>query len=602
VALEPGDARPLLTTDRIPMTGGNPMRKLFSTLTVILILMSLVVGAQAQTRNIIVFISDGWGQSQLDATAYWHGERAAYEHWTKTHMSNYSYVMPHNTPPYGDGVFEGIHGYDPSQAWNDWWYQQNFATDSAAAGTAMATGQKAYNGSICWTLDGQPIQNYFEYAEDLGKATGTVTSVQLTHATPASHRAHNSSRNNYAALAQEIINETNLTVAMGAGHPNYDHNGLWDAGDPAVPGDWKYVGGYDLWNELEAGTAGGGNPWTLIDEKADFEALADGSLVLDRVVGVAQVGWTLQHDRDGYPAYNAPDAPFEDPFVPNVPSLETMTQGALNVLGQNPNGFVLMVEGGAVDWAGHGRAMERCIEEQTDFNAAVDAAIAWIEANSSWDETLVMVTGDHETGFLWGPGVDPEVEGTWFAPIVDNGPGNVPGFYYYSAPNQDWQNPSGSAGHTNMVVPFYVRGAGADHLLSYADESDPVVGDYIDNTEVALTAFDLLGSSVAIENPDMPSDQTPVAGRNLAQNYPNPFNPQTTIAFDLPRSEQVRLDIVDLVGRNVRTLVDEVRGAGNHAVIWDGTDNAGQRVASGTYMYRLISDSSIQSKTMVLVK
>lgn len=578
------------------------MRKLLSTLTVILILMALAVGAQAQTKNIVVFISDGWAQSQIDANAYWHGERASYEDWTKTHMSNFAYVRSSDNPPYGDGVFEGIYGYDPAQAWSDWWYQQNYATDSAAAATAMATGQKAYNASICWTLDGQPMQNYFEYAEVLGKATGTVTSVQISHATPAAHRAHTASRNSYAAIAQEVINESGMTVYMGAGHPNYDHNGLWDAGDPAVPGDWKYIGGFDLWNDLVAGTAGGANPWTLIDEKTDFEALADGSLVLDRVVGVAQVGYTLQHDRDGYPAFNAPDAPFEDPFVANVPSLETMTRGALNVLNQNPNGFVLMVEGGAVDWAGHGRALERSIEEQTDFNAAVDAAIAWIEANSSWDETLVIVTGDHETGFLWGPGVDPEVESTWFAPLVDNGAGNVPGFYYYSAPNQDWQNPSGSAGHSNMLIPLFVRGAGADHLLSYVDESDPVVGGYLDNTEVGLAAFDLLGSSVAIENPDVPGDQTPMVERNLAQNYPNPFNPSTTIAFDLPRNEQVRLDIVDLAGRNVRTLVNEVRGAGSHAVVWDGTDNAGQRVASGTYVYRLISDSSIQSKSMVLVK
>jgi alkaline phosphatase len=516
-------------------------------------------------------------------------------------MTNYMYHLGDEYPPYGDGEFTGIYGYDPSQAWSDWWYQQNFATDSAAAGSAMSTGQKTYKGSICWSLDGEPMENLVDYADARGKATGVVTSVMLSHATPASYVAHNPARGNYAEIAQEMV-ASPLDVIMGAGHPDYDHNGEPAPGDPADPGDWKYVGGHDQWQDLQAGAAGGDQPWTLIEDKLDFEALASGDLLPERVFGCAKVGYSLQHDRDGYPAFNAPDAPYEDPFIDTVPTLETMTRGALNVLGQDPEGFLVMVEGGAIDWAGHGRALERMIEEQDDFNAAVDAAIAWVETNSSWDETLIVVTGDHETGFLWGPGVDPQDESTWFAPVVDNGAGNVPGFYYYSAPEDDWQAPTGSAGHTNMAVPFFVRGAGAGHVLSFADETDPVVGDYLDNTELGLACFDLLTGSVSVEDPDLPGEEVPVAATALEQNYPNPFNPQTTISFDLPRTEQVRLEIVDLQGRHVRTLVDGARGQGNHTVIWNGTDDAGQRVASGTYVYRLITDSLVQSKTMVLVK
>jgi len=584
------------------------MRNLFGSIMVVLLLLTLATGAQAQiesAKNIIVFISDGWGQSQLDATAYWNGERAQYEtdsDWDLVHMTNYAYVMPSNNPPYGDGSFEGIYGYDPAQAWADWWYQQNFATDSAAAGTAMSTGHKTYNGSICWSLEGEPLVNYFEVAEGLGKSTGLVTSVQLTHATPATHRAHNQHRGNYAEIALELINETDLSVLMGAGHPHYNNNGEYSEADPEVPGSWRYVGGYEQWLDLVAGTAGGAQPWTLIDEKADFEALADGTLVLDRVVGLAQVSSTLQHNRDGYPDYNAPNAPYDVPLNSNVPSLATMTKGALNVLGQNPNGFVAMVEGGAIDWAGHGRALSRMIEEQDDFNAAVDIAIDWVENHSSWDETLIVVTGDHETGFLWGAGVDPDDADTWFTPVQDHGAGNVPGFYYYSAPNQDWQNPTGSAGHTNMAVPFYVRGAGASHLISFATESDPVVGYYLDNTHVALAAFDLLSGTVSLQDPGAPSQEIPVAAIGLDQNYPNPFNPQTTIAFDLPRTESVRLEIVDMRGRHIRTLVDETRTAGTHSVIWNGTDDAGQRVASGNYVYRLITEGLVQTRSMVLVK
>ncbi len=585
------------------------MRNVLRTVLLLLALVALTTSALAQpstTKNIIVFISDGWGQSQLDATAYWNGQRAAYEtnsDWLTLAMTNYAYVRPSDNPPYGNGSFEGIYGYDPAQAWSDWWYQQNYATDSAAAGTAMATGQKTYNAGICWSVDDQPLQNYFEYAELLGKATGVVTSVQVSHATPAAHRAHTPNRNNYADIALEFINDSNLAVAMGAGHPNYNSNGQYSPADPTVPGAWRFVGGYDQWQELAAGTAGGDWPWTLIDEKAYFEALADGTLVLDRVFGVAQNRSTLQHDRSPYPAFNTPVAPYSVPMLTNVPSLETMTRGALNVLGQNPNGFVVMIEGGAIDWAGHGRALSRMIEEQDDFNAAVMAAIAWVETNSSWNETLMVVTGDHETGFLWGAGVDPADPATWFAPVQDNGPGNVPGFYFYSAPNQDWQNPTGSAGHTNMAVPIFVRGAGAEHVASFATGIDPVAGQYLDNTHVALACFDLLAGTVPVEQPYQPEPNvTPMVATALGQNFPNPFNPQTTIAFDLPRAGQVRLEIVDLRGRHVRTLVNEARAAGSHTVLWNGVDDAGQRVASGTYVYRLTTDSLVQSKTMNLVK
>ena len=78
-------------------------------------------------------------------------------------------------------------------------------------------------------------------------------------------------------------------------------------------------------------------------------------------------------------------------FNPNVPSLETMTRGALAYLSQDPNGFFVMIEGGAVDWAAHANNTARIIEEQVDFNRSVAAVVEWVEQNSSWDETLVIV-------------------------------------------------------------------------------------------------------------------------------------------------------------------------------------------------------------------
>ena len=107
--------------------------------------------------------------------------------------------------------------------------------------------------------------------------------------------------------------------------------------------------------------------------------------------------------------------------------------------------------------------------------------------------------------------------------------------------------------------------------------------------------------SVAIEDPELPGD-TPAAKLALEQNYPNPFNPQTTITFSLPHAQAVRLAIHDLQGRLVRTLVDERREAGAHSLLWDGTNADGQRVASGTYMYRLETADRLLTRTMVLVK
>lgn len=88
----------------------------------------------------------------------------------------------------------------------------------------------------------------------------------------------------------------------------------------------------------------------------------------------------------------------------------------------------------------------------------------------------------------------------------------------------------------------------------------------------------------------------------LGQNYPNPFNPSTTIKYDLPVEGPVRLTIYNVAGRRVRTLVDEHQGAGFKSVVWDGTSDAGQRVSSGLYLYRIESGDYRMTRSMTLVK
>jgi hypothetical protein len=89
---------------------------------------------------------------------------------------------------------------------------------------------------------------------------------------------------------------------------------------------------------------------------------------------------------------------------------------------------------------------------------------------------------------------------------------------------------------------------------------------------------------------------------SLSQNYPNPFNPQTSIRYALPQDAQVRLVIYNVLGRRVRTLVDERQPAGYKTVCWDGKDERGDPAASGVYFYRIDADQFSEVKKMMLVK
>ncbi len=88
----------------------------------------------------------------------------------------------------------------------------------------------------------------------------------------------------------------------------------------------------------------------------------------------------------------------------------------------------------------------------------------------------------------------------------------------------------------------------------------------------------------------------------LGQNYPNPFNPDTRIDYTLASADYVTLEIINMNGQVVRTLVDEMQSAGNHTVTWDATDDGGKRVASGVYLYRLQAGDQVDSKKMTLLK
>ena len=458
------------------------------------ILMNLTSTAVQAAKNIILLISDGCGYYHVDAASiYQYGEAGtqAYEHFPVLFAMVTSMVIVDSL----SNVIEM--DYDPDQAWHSFEYVKKNYTDSAASATAMSTGVKTYNGAIGVDPKRRPLRHITDFAEELGKSTGVVTSVQWSHATAAGFVAHNESRHSYLAIAVEMILDSSCEVIMGCGHPLFDCDGH----STNAP-EYKYVGSANVWNGLVNGAAnfdidGDGaidrvlqdvdndsepDPWTLIQIRSDFQWLMSGPTP-KRVLGIPQVHSTLQYNRTvakNEELQQTEETPYSTPFTKTVPTLEEMTRAALNVLDNNPDGFFLMVEGGAVDWAAHGHNNARLIEEQIDFNRSVDAVIQWTEANSNWDETLVIVTGDHETGYLTGPGSglranDPHAEPSppvWH-PLVNNGAGNLPGMEWHSG------------SHTNSLIPLYAKGNGSEFFRKYIIGIDPVYGPYVDNTAVA---------------------------------------------------------------------------------------------------------------------
>jgi flagellar hook assembly protein FlgD len=86
------------------------------------------------------------------------------------------------------------------------------------------------------------------------------------------------------------------------------------------------------------------------------------------------------------------------------------------------------------------------------------------------------------------------------------------------------------------------------------------------------------------------------------QNYPNPFNPSTIITYALPQASKVTIVIYDMLGREVKTLVDNYETPGNHQIVWNGDNNFGAKVASGAYIYRVVAGNFVATKKMVLLK
>lgn len=418
-------------------------------------------------KNIIVMIGDGMGFNHYRAASlFLYGEPDGQPY------TGFPIRLAMSTFPAGGK-------YDPDSFWATFDAARQGSTDSAAAATALATGRKTYRYAVGVDVERHKLRNVVETAEASGRATGIITSVPFSHATPAGFGAHNPTRKNYEEIARDLLNASGLEVLMGAGHPWYDDDGR----RRQEPASFTYIGGESTWDALLQGTLGndcdgdGSNdPWTLVENRDAFRDLTEGPAP-KRVLGIAPVARTLQQKRSQ--DADMPDTAFAQPLIPSVPTLAEMTRGALNVLDEDPDGFFLMIEGGAIDWASHANQAGRMIEEQIAFDRAVAKVIAWIENHSSWQDTLLIVTADHECGFLTGAGPADQ-----WNPLVGRG--------MLQQPTMAWH----SNGHTNSLVPLFAKGAGAESFQDYLmPRPDPLRGPYLDNTSVGKVVMTLLSAS-----------------------------------------------------------------------------------------------------------
>ena len=219
---------------------------------------------------------------------------------------------------------------------------ENLITDSAAAATAWATGNKTKNRYLSVDKDKKELTTIFEMLDDKGYLKGIVATSSVTHATPAAFYAHIDSRYKEKEIADQLLNSS-VDIALG--------------------------GGQEFFNLQELD-----KNHHLMTEKVSLENNYDG---LKNIIGL--------FDEDG----------MERGL--DMPTQREMTNYALDYLDDKCNGFFLMTEGSQIDWAGHSNDVEYMIREFKDFDLTIKDLINFVTANK---DTLLLITADHETGGL----------------------------------------------------------------------------------------------------------------------------------------------------------------------------------------------------------
>ena len=313
----------------------------------------------------------------------------------------------------------------------------SFVTDSAPAATAMATGQKTNNGvlgedvtAIQYVRDGANLTTILEMAEKTGLSTGLVTTTRITHATPAGFYAHVDNRDNESEIADQLLN-SNVEVMMGGGLQYFvDKN----ESDP-IGSKGKRTDGRDLLQEFQA------KGYVFVYNESAFQRIYANNT--EKLLGLFDSSHMLyERERELSPE--------------KEPSVAEMTGKAISILSKNDKGFFLMVEGGRIDHACHARNLSNTIGDTLAFDDAVKTALDFA---SGRNDTLVIVTADHECGGLV---LQPEnlssYESGSINPIFASGTTKTPG------PRYDFITEMEEATHTAVDVPIMATGPGAEKV------------------------------------------------------------------------------------------------------------------------------------------
>lgn len=248
----------------------------------------------------------------------------------------------------------------------------NKVTDSAAAGTALATGKKTKNGAIGMLKDlSTPVNSVAVWAKESGMRVGIATSVSVDHATPAAFYAHEAGRGSYYEIGKDLY-EAGFDFYAGS-----------DFLDPTNNGE---AGAEDLYSLAQK------NGYVIARGYKDYLKKCKKA---DKMI-LFQTEKASEADRTAIPY--AIDRKKDDL------TLQEITRSAINFLTKKEDkGFFLMVEGGKIDWACHSNDAATAFHEVMDFDNAIKVAYEFYSQHP--DETLIVITADHETGgFVLGTG------------------------------------------------------------------------------------------------------------------------------------------------------------------------------------------------------
>jgi alkaline phosphatase len=296
-------------------------------------------------------------------------------------------------------------------------------TDSAAAATSLCCGRKTYNDAINVDVKGAHLVPVARVLQSRGWAVGAVSSVPVSHATPACSYANNVSRDDYQDIARDMLGQPSIShrdqplpgldVVVGGGfgvlkEAEKDQGRNFEAGS-------KYVADSTL-AAIDAGHGGRYRVATRTAGRRGDEVLAEAAadavrrkLRLFGLFGTAEGNLPLQTaDGDFEPAGGLPVSGEVDPLrkkygatiryteadIVENPTLADMSRSALDVLSTKEK-FWLMVEAGDVDWASHANNIDTCIGAVKSGDAAFRAVVDWIERHDAWNDAVVIVTSDH---------------------------------------------------------------------------------------------------------------------------------------------------------------------------------------------------------------